>query len=67
MGTDEEAQAAIDKLNGAMRQVLVDHARRRAASKREDAWNQVTLTDPTASRAVAINGEKPPARTEPIW
>jgi RNA polymerase sigma factor (TIGR02999 family) len=37
----------------AMRQVLVDHARRRAAAKREDAWNQVTLTDPTASRSVA--------------
>ena len=36
-----------------MRQVLVDHARRRSAAKREDAWNQVTLTDPTASRAVA--------------
>src|SRR5262249_26382662 len=30
----------------AMRQVLVDHARRRAAAKREGAWKQVTLTDP---------------------
>lgn len=29
----------------AMRQVLVDHARRRLAGKREDAWKQVTLTD----------------------
>ena len=29
----------------AMRQVLVDHARRRTAAKREDAWKQVTLTD----------------------
>jgi len=29
----------------AMRQVLVDHARRRAAAKREDAWKQVTLSD----------------------
>jgi RNA polymerase sigma factor (TIGR02999 family) len=29
----------------AMRQVLVDHARRRTAAKREDAWRQVTLTD----------------------
>ena len=29
----------------AMRQVLVDHARRRTAAKREDAWKAVTLTD----------------------
>jgi RNA polymerase sigma factor (TIGR02999 family) len=29
----------------AMRQVLVDRARRRAAAKRVDAWKQVTLTD----------------------
>jgi RNA polymerase sigma factor (TIGR02999 family) len=29
----------------AMRQVLVDHARRRNAVKRDDAWNAVTLTD----------------------
>ena len=29
----------------AMRQVLVDHARRRRAAKREDAWKHVTLTD----------------------
>jgi len=29
----------------AMRQVLVDHARKRLAGKREDAWKQVTLTD----------------------
>ena len=29
----------------AMRQVLVDHARRRRTAKREDAWKQVTLTD----------------------
>ena len=29
----------------AMRQVLVDHARRRNAAKREDAWMAVTLTD----------------------
>jgi RNA polymerase sigma factor (TIGR02999 family) len=29
----------------AMRQVLVDHARRRNAAKREDAWKAVTLTD----------------------
>lgn len=29
----------------AMRQVLVDHARRRSAAKREDAWKVVTLTD----------------------
>lgn len=29
----------------AMRQVLVDHARRRTAAKRDDAWRQVTLTD----------------------
>lgn len=29
----------------AMRQVLVDHARRRRAAKREDAWNQVSLSD----------------------
>jgi RNA polymerase sigma factor (TIGR02999 family) len=29
----------------AMRQVLVDHARRRGAAKREDAMKQVTLTD----------------------
>jgi RNA polymerase sigma factor (TIGR02999 family) len=28
-----------------MRQVLVDHARRRLTAKREDAWKQVTLTD----------------------
>jgi RNA polymerase sigma factor (TIGR02999 family) len=28
-----------------MRQVLVDHARRRNAAKREDAWKAVTLTD----------------------
>jgi RNA polymerase sigma factor (TIGR02999 family) len=28
----------------AMRQVLVDHARKRLAGKREDAWKQVTLT-----------------------
>lgn len=29
----------------AMRQVLVDRARRRTAAKRADAWKQVTLTD----------------------
>jgi RNA polymerase sigma factor (TIGR02999 family) len=29
----------------AMRQVLVDHARRRKAAKRHDAWKQVTLSD----------------------
>ena len=29
----------------AMRQVLVDHARKRNSAKREDAWKQVTLTD----------------------
>jgi RNA polymerase sigma factor (TIGR02999 family) len=29
----------------AMRQVLVDQARKRTAAKREDAWNQVTLAD----------------------
>lgn len=29
----------------AMRQVLVDHARKRTAAKREDAWKAVTLTD----------------------
>jgi RNA polymerase sigma factor (TIGR02999 family) len=29
----------------AMRQVLVDHARRRTAAKRADAWQQITLTD----------------------
>jgi RNA polymerase sigma factor (TIGR02999 family) len=29
----------------AMRQVLVDYARRRKAAKRADAWKQVTLTD----------------------
>lgn len=29
----------------AMRQVLVDHARRRTAAKREDEWKAVTLTD----------------------
>ena len=29
----------------AMRQVLVDHARKRNTAKREDAWKQVTLTD----------------------
>lgn len=29
----------------AMRQVLVDHARRRTAAKRDDGWRQVTLSD----------------------
>lgn len=29
----------------AMRQVLIDHARRRKAAKREDGWKAVTLTD----------------------
>jgi RNA polymerase sigma factor (TIGR02999 family) len=33
----------------AMRQVLVDHARRRIAAKRQDAWKQVTLTDAGAT------------------
>ena len=37
----------------AMRQVLVDHARRRTAAKREDAWKQVTLTDPGATKGVS--------------
>ena len=37
----------------AMRQVLVDHARRRTAAKREDAWKQVTLTDPAATKDVS--------------
>jgi RNA polymerase sigma factor (TIGR02999 family) len=33
----------------AMRQVLVDHARRRSAAKRDDAWKVVTLTDMVAT------------------
>lgn len=33
----------------AMRQVLVDHARRRSAAKRKDAFKQVTLSDVGAS------------------
>jgi RNA polymerase sigma factor (TIGR02999 family) len=36
----------------AMRQVLVDHARRRAAAKREDAWKQVTLSDMVGSKSL---------------
>ena len=36
----------------AMRQVLVDHARKRLAGKREDAWKQVTLTDHRQSDGV---------------
>jgi RNA polymerase sigma-70 factor, ECF subfamily len=40
----------------AMRQVLVDHARRRNAAKREDAWKAVTLTD--AGPANAVNAEE---------
>ena len=35
----------------AMRQVLVDHARRRTAVKREDAWKQVTLSGVMAASA----------------
>jgi len=35
----------------AMRQVLVDHARRRTAAKREDAWKQVTLSGVVAESA----------------
>jgi RNA polymerase sigma factor (TIGR02999 family) len=36
----------------AMRQVLVDHARRRLAGKREDAWKHVTLTDHRVSGGI---------------
>jgi len=37
----------------AMRQVLVDRARRRTAVKREDAWKQVTLSDAVDSKDVS--------------
>jgi RNA polymerase sigma factor (TIGR02999 family) len=40
----------------AMRQVLVDHARKRLAEKREDAWKAVTLTD--APKADGLDAEE---------
>jgi RNA polymerase sigma factor (TIGR02999 family) len=41
----------------AMRQVLVDRARRRTAAKREGTWKQVTLTDPGGSPANGLDAE----------
>ena len=39
----------------AMRQVLVDHARRRTAAKRKDAFNQVTLSDVGATVGIGAD------------
>jgi RNA polymerase sigma factor (TIGR02999 family) len=42
----------------AMRQVLVDRARRRNAAKRGDAWKQITLTDAGGGPASGLDAEE---------